>query len=230
MNRFLPFEAIAAFRFMREGISQTMLIVLGVALGVGVIVFMSALISGLQSNIIRRTLNSVAPIVIIPLEQVARPQRKDEPGALAENVQPRSQQLRSIDQWQATVARLRENGDVRAISPLAAGPGLVTRGDSNKSLTIVGIMAEPYAAVTRLDQKLVAGTLRVDPGDVLLGRDLAEDLGVGIGDTVRLATPGSTGDTSRVRGIFDLPIRNQSLRMECCDPASVAFQFFDLLI
>ena len=75
MNRFLPFEAIAAFRFMREGISQTMLIVLGVALGVGVIVFMSALISGLQSNIIRRTLNSVAPIVIIPLEQVARPQR-----------------------------------------------------------------------------------------------------------------------------------------------------------
>ncbi len=34
----------------------------------------------------------------------------------------------------------------------------------------------------------------------------------------------------RVRGIFDLPIRNQSLRMECCDPASVAFQFFNLLI
>ena len=46
------------------------------------------------------------------------------------------------------------------------------------------------------------------PGDVLLGRDLAEDLGVGIGDTVRLSTPGSTGDTYRVRGIFDLGAKN----------------------
>jgi lipoprotein-releasing system permease protein len=151
-------------------------------------------------------------VTIKPLEEVARPLRPERaPGdapLVLSDVQPRGQRLRSIDQWQATVAQLRENGDVRAISPLAAGPGLVTRGDSNKSLTIVGIVAEPYAAVTRLDQKLVEGRLQVDPGDVLLGRDLAEDLGVGIGDTVRLSTPSSSGDTYRVRGIFDLGAKN----------------------
>lgn len=43
MNRLIPFEWIAAVRFMREGLTQTQLIIFGVALGVAVIVFMSAL-------------------------------------------------------------------------------------------------------------------------------------------------------------------------------------------
>jgi lipoprotein-releasing system permease protein len=45
MNRLLPFECIVALRFMRDGLSQTLLIVTGVALGVAVITFMSALLS-----------------------------------------------------------------------------------------------------------------------------------------------------------------------------------------
>ena len=208
----MRFEWIVAWRFLREGGLQTALIVVGAALGISFIVFITGFLGELQRDIVQRTLGVQPHVTVKPLEEVARPLRPDRsqggsPVVLSD-IQPRGQRLRSIDQWQATVARLRENGDVRAISPLAAGPGLVTRGDSNKSLTIVGIMAEPYAAVTRLDQKLVAGMLRVDPGDVLLGRDLAEDLGVGIGDTVRLSTPGSTGDTYRVRGIFDLGAKN----------------------
>ncbi|MCX7158496.1 MAG: ABC transporter permease [Proteobacteria bacterium] len=176
MNRFLPFEAIAAFRFMREGISQTMLIVLGVALGVGVIVFMSALISGLQSNIIRRTLNSVAPIVIIPLEQVARPQRKDEPGALAENVQPRSQQLRSIDQWQKV---------------------------RTQAVTITGIESDTYVRVIALEEKIVAGRLPAGASDIVIGIELSKDLGAGVGDKLRLTTASGGTETLNVVGLFD---------------------------
>ncbi|MEI6318216.1 MAG: ABC transporter permease [Pseudomonadota bacterium] len=208
----MRFEWIVALRFLREGGLQTALIVVGAALGISFIVFITGFLGELQRDIVQRTLGVQPHVTIKPLEEVARPLRPEgAPGdapLVLSDVQPRGQRLRSIDQWQATVAQLRENGDVRAISPLAAGPGLVTRGDSNKSLTIVGIVAEPYAAVTRLDQKLVEGRLQVDPGDVLLGRDLAEDLGVGIGDTVRLSTPSSSGDTYRVRGIFDLGAKN----------------------
>ena len=75
MNRFVPFECIAAIRFMREGLIQTTLIIVGVALGVSVIVFMSALLSALQTNLFRRTLNYQAQIVILPPEEVARPLR-----------------------------------------------------------------------------------------------------------------------------------------------------------
>ncbi|WP_293881557.1 hypothetical protein [Sphingomonas sp.] len=56
MNRLLPFEWIAAVRFLREGRLQTMFIILGITIGVAVIVFMSALLSGLQVNFLSRVL------------------------------------------------------------------------------------------------------------------------------------------------------------------------------
>lgn len=203
MNRFLPFEAIAAFRFMREGISQTLLIVLGVALGVGVIVFMSALIAGLQSNIIRRTLNYVAPIVIIPLEQVARPQRRDEPGALAENVQPRSQQLRSIDQWQKVRAQLERMSSIVAVAPVVSGPGFALRGDANKAVTITGIESDTYVRVIALEEKIVAGRLPAGASDIVIGIELSKDLGAGVGDKLRLTTASGGAETLNVVGLFD---------------------------
>jgi len=176
----MRFEWIVAWRFLREGGLQTALIIIGASLGIAFIVFITGFLGELQRDIVQRTLGVQPHVTIKPIEEVARALRPDE-GVLAD-IQPRGQRLRSIDQWQAAVDRLGENAEVVAISPLVAGPGLATRGDSNKSLTIVGIIAEPYAAVTRLDEKLVGGVLRVDPGDVLLGLDLAEDLGVGVGD------------------------------------------------
>ena len=56
MNRWAPFEWITALRFLKEGRMQTMFIVLAVAIGVAVIVFMSALLSSLQFNFIKRVL------------------------------------------------------------------------------------------------------------------------------------------------------------------------------
>ncbi len=218
----MRFEWTVAWRFLREGGVQTLLIIAGAALGIAFIVFITGFLGELQRDIVRRTLGVQPHITVKPLDEVARPLRGDAPAQpgnarngttgqetrVLADVQPRGQRLRSVDQWQAVMTTLRTVPEVRAISPLVAGPGIVTRGDSNKSLTIVGIVAEPYAAVTRLDEKLIAGALQVDPGDVLLGRDLAEDLGVEIGDPVRLSTPASSGDTYRVRGIFDLGAKN----------------------
>ncbi len=56
MNDWLPFEWIAAIRFLREGRLQSLFIISGVAIGVAVIVFMSALLAGMQANIFKRVL------------------------------------------------------------------------------------------------------------------------------------------------------------------------------
>ena len=75
MNRWLPFEWIAAVRFLREGRLQTLFIIGGIAIGVGVIVFMSAMLAGLQANFIKRVLTSQPQIQLLPPDQVARPLR-----------------------------------------------------------------------------------------------------------------------------------------------------------
>ena len=82
MKTWLPFEWIAAVRFLREGRMQSLLIIVGVGVGVAVIVFMSALLSGLQANLIKRTLSSQAHITLLPPEEIARPQQATDATAL----------------------------------------------------------------------------------------------------------------------------------------------------
>jgi ABC-type transport system, involved in lipoprotein release, permease component len=80
MKSWMPFEWIAAMRFLAEGRMQTTFILVGAAIGVAVIVFLSAILTGMQQNIIRRSLLSQAHIVIQPAEEVARPQPRGVPG------------------------------------------------------------------------------------------------------------------------------------------------------
>ena len=203
MNRLAFFEFIVAFRFMREGLMQTLLIILGVGLGGGVIIFMSAVLSGLQGNVVRRTLNFQAPIVILPPDQVARPLRAETRAEMAVQVQPRSQQLRSIDQWQKVREQVARTPGVVALTPVVSGPGFAVRGDANKAVTITGIEPETYFDVIALPEKVVAGRHHVGPLDIVIGTELSADLGAGVGDKLRLATASGAAATLTVIGIFD---------------------------
>jgi len=205
----MGFEWSVALRFLREGGMQTLLIVAGTTIGIAVIVFITGFLGDLQRDLIKRTLGVQAHIVVRPAEEVARPLR-DAPAAVTQipQIQTRAQRLRSVEQWQSLVPVLADTPGIRAVSPVAAGPGIIARGDASKTVTITGIILAPFVAVTRLNEKIVAGDLRVDPGDVLMGVDLARDLGVGIGDKVRLSTPTSPGYAYQVRGIYNLGARN----------------------
>ncbi len=203
MNPFAFFEWIVAFRFMREGLTQTLLIIFGVALGGGVIIFMSALLAGMQANIVRRTLNYQAPISILPPDQVARPLRANESAEIAAQIQPRSQQLRSVDQWQKVRGQVVQIPDVIGVTPIVAGPGFAVRGEATKSVTITGIETESYFDVIALPEKIVAGRQNVGPLDIIIGTELAKDLGANVGDKLRLTTAGETASTFTVIGIFD---------------------------
>ncbi len=201
MNPLRRFETIVAFRFMREGLTQTLLIVFGVALGGGVIIFMSALLAGLQSNIIRRTLNFQAPIQVLAPDQVARPLRSG--GDVTVALQPRSQQLRSVDQWQQILAAIDARSDVTGATPVLTGPGFAQRGEAAKSVSITGIEPASYYRVIALPEKIVAGEAALGPIEVMIGTELAKDLGTAIGDKLVLKAASGTAITLTVAGIFD---------------------------
>lgn len=202
MNHRLPFEWILALRFLQEGRMQSVLIIVGAGVGVAVIVFMSALLSGLQSNLVRRTLSSQAHVVLLPAEDVARPQ-VDSPHALV-HVQKQAQRLRSIDQWQQIRDRLQRWPEIAAVSPLASGPAFAVRGDASKAVTLIGIEPERYNRVIALEERMVAGALRVGAGETVLGIELARDLGADVGDKVRIRGAEGNAETLTVTGLFDL--------------------------
>src|SRR6478609_552284 len=129
----LPFEWILAVRFLREGRMQTAFIVVGVAVGVAVIIFMSALLTGLQGNFVRRVLTGQPHIQLLPPKEVARPLR-DGP-AVGVVLQPPLQRLKGIDQWQGIVEVLHGLPEVADVSPALAGSVLAVRGDASRAVT-----------------------------------------------------------------------------------------------
>ena len=212
----MPFEWVVALRFLREGRFQTALIVSGVAAGVAVFIFITALVNGLQANTIRRTLGTQAHIVVRPTEEVAQVLRATPRGETSmPKIEARAQRLRSIDQWQPLEAELARTPGVVNVSPMVSGPGFAVRGDASKSIAIIGIDPVRYNRIVAIGDKLVGGEFRVLPGEAVLGRDLALDLGIGVGDRVRLITTENeivTGDTFTVTGIVDLGVRDLNRR------------------
>lgn len=205
-------ETLIALRFLREGRAQTTMIVSGIAVGVSVIVFIIALITGLQNNIIERTLGTQAHIRVLPLQDVNQ-RVTAPPGTLQLLLEDkRPQRLRSIINWQQVQATLDALPGVRAVSPSVNGPGFARKGDAVVSVAILGIDAERYRRIIPLDKSIISGQLRVAAGDVVIGQLLADDLGLRVGDKLRLQGVAGRSSTLNVAGIFSLGVREVDQR------------------
>lgn len=213
----LPFEWIVAVRFLREGRLQTLFILGAVAIGVAVIVFMSALLAGLQSNFIRRVLSAQAHIQLLPSPEAPRALRQDEAAGVqaiqGSIIQAPLQRVRSIDQWQSVAAQIRAMPDVRVVAPLAGGSALAVRGSASRSISVAGIDPVDYFRIVDMSDKIVRGTSRLSSTEILIGTELASDLGLGVGDKLRVSAAGGAAITLSVAGIMDLGNKGANQRV-----------------
>jgi lipoprotein-releasing system permease protein len=200
----LPFEAWVSMRFMREGRAQTAIIVSGISIGVAVIVFMSALLAGLQNNFVHRALTGQSHIQVQAHKEVVRPLRTQGPQSQEIILQAPLQRLKSIDQWQSAAAQMRAMPDVLAVSPAVTGAALVTRGDTSLAISLTGITPELYDRVVPLPEKIVLGKPQMDVNTIFIGTDLATHLGVTPGDMVRVSAANGAVNTLKVGAILDL--------------------------
>jgi len=183
---------------------QTTFILSGIAIGVGVIVFMSAMLAGLQANFIKRVLTSQPQIQLLPPDEVARALRQGEGVYEAAIVQRPAQRVLSIDQWQAIRDAMRSRPDVRVAAPTASGAMLAVRGDASRSITLTGMEPEHYFQIVRVPDYLVAGELRLGTDDILIGTELARDLGATVGDKLNVTSAEAGRRILTITGIFDL--------------------------
>ena len=204
----LWFEWTLATRLLREGRAQTLLIITGIAVGVAVIVFLTALIGGLQKQIIDRTLGTQAHIRISAPDEVARPLRVDGDDVVLSRIDQRAQRLRSVDQWQRIEAALGGFPEVTAISPLVSGPALARRGAASRSVVLMGIDPERYVRIVPVPDNVKEGRWRIVGNDVAIGRELAKDLGARLGDRIRLDTGDGRSDVFTIVALFELGVRD----------------------
>ncbi len=205
----LWYETRLAIEFLREGRTQSLLIILGVALGVAVIVFVLALISGLQENLVDRTLGTQAHIKLRAPDEVVRELRPVEALAVAaQRRNERAQRLRSVQNWQAIADALEEYPQITAVSPVVTGPAFARRGEAFKSVAILGVDPARYARIVPVPERMVSGVFRPTATEIVIGVVLADELGVGVGDRVRLEGTDARAGSFQVAGVFRLGVRD----------------------
>jgi lipoprotein-releasing system permease protein len=199
----MPFEWFMALRFLREGRMQTALILAGVSFGVAVMVFLAALINGLQKSLIEQTLSVQAHVVVRPTEESAK-RLPVESGLRADRVERSVQRRRSMDQYQTTRDIIERVRGVVATAPTVAGSAFAHRGMASASVALRGIEPESYARIVPVTAKLVRGSLRLTGTEAVIGTELADDLGADVGDRLRLVSSEDRSEVFTVSGIFDL--------------------------
>jgi len=201
----MSFEWFVALRYLRDAKGQSALILAAVSIGVSVVVFLSALISGLQVSLIDKTLGSQAHITLrVPREA---PRALVEPTsqlAVARNIQISAQRLRSIDQWPIALAEAERMPGVSAASASVMGPGFAVRGEAKAPIVVLGVDPARFLSIVDVSKKTNAGRFDVAGGNVVVGGVLALDLGVVVGDKLRITTSEGIADTVAIAGIFRL--------------------------
>jgi lipoprotein-releasing system permease protein len=193
-----------ASRYLLSSKAQTALLLLGVALGVFIFIFMSALIGGLANYI----LDSIAG----DLSHVSITAEVEEPALLID--QSAGQILLAQEKSALRQASVRDEAiyvpmiaalpGVVAVSPQITGSGFMTRGAQVSQVAVIGVEPGQESAIVQLETYMVAGSVRVGTGLVVISQTLADDLDLAVGDTIRLDTrPGITA-LMTVSGIYKL--------------------------
>jgi lipoprotein-releasing system permease protein len=80
----------------------------------------------------------------------------------------------------------------------------VKRGEVSRSVSVVGMVPESYFRIIPLPEKIVRGQALITSESILMGTELASDMGLGIGDKLRISNANGHENTLMVSGIFDL--------------------------
>ena len=204
INPWLPFEWVVASKFLKEGAIQTSFIISGISIGVAVIVFMSALLTGMQENFVNRVLTGQPHIQLLVHKEVVRPLYSARGVFESPTLQMPLQRFKSIDQWQSLALEVARIPEVSVVSPAISGSALLARGEASRSVSVIGMVPELYFKIIPLPEKIVTGRALITSDSILIGTDLATDLGVGVGDKLRISTGNGSVNTLNVMGIFDL--------------------------
>ncbi len=209
----LGFELTVALRFLREGRMQTALIVGGAAVGVAVIYFITAVLVGVQADLIKRVTGAQPHIILKAPEETVAPliaARADAPRLAS--VQARPQRLTTLDGWQVIARQMETTPGVTAVAAVASGAALAIKGDATRSIVLLGTDLDRYQRVVRLDDKLTKGVLRLEAADALIGIELARDLGAVLGDRFRVQSGEGASEVFQIRGLLDLGNRELNRR------------------
>ncbi|MCX7229546.1 MAG: lipoprotein-releasing ABC transporter permease subunit [Burkholderiales bacterium] len=187
----VPFELAVGLRYTRSGRRAgrrngfisfiSALSVAGIALGVAALIVVLSVMNGFQKEVRDRMLSVLSHIEVIATDK-------------------------PMLDWPAVLEQTRRDPRIVAGAPYVSGQAMLTRDDSVRGVLVRGIDPALEPKVSELGTQVVQGRLdSLVPGEfgIAIGRVLARQVGVELGDRIALIAPQGTvtpaGVVPRVR-------------------------------
>ena len=171
-----------AWRFLTSAKRQTLIIILGISVGVSVQVFIGSLISGLQKNLVETAIGSSSHITVI-----------SDGGSV-------------IDNYEDTMTTLGNESDLfTVITPVFDLPGILEKGTEKTEILYRGLEFDTANGIYKLDERLIEGSLPDADKEIALGIRIKEELGLTVGDTITIEILGGF-ETLSIVGFFDIGV------------------------
>jgi lipoprotein-releasing system permease protein len=172
-----------AIRFFKSGRTQTLLIVIGIAIAISIQIFVGLLIGGLQKSLVDRTIGNSPHITISSATDIA-----------------------TIRDWERLVAKIEPLGDTKAISASASANAFVRDGETDLPILVRGFDFENADRIYNIRSSIYEGRPYGSQREVLVGRDLRDELELDIGDKLAILLPNGTVNTLTISGFYDLGV------------------------
>jgi lipoprotein-releasing system permease protein len=192
-----------ATRYLTASKAQTALLVFGVAIGVFIFIFMSALIGGLAEFIMARTAGDLAHVTI-QAEEVDPALLRSADGRTVLLVQePSSQRTAVLKDTAAFIPLIEGLPGVIGTSQQINGSGFLTRGAQVTQVSVSGLEPGKESVIINLAGYITEGSATLGAGGVLVGKTLAEDMALRLGQTVRLQSSEGIEAALTITGIYE---------------------------
>lgn len=200
------FSLRVAVRFLIEGRGQSLFIVIGIAVGVSVIIFIGAIITSLQANLIEQTLGNSAHITISESSDIFKDIKQESRFGLIE-----SQQRKTVDfqNWRPVLDNLENEEPFTAVSPVLEGNGFLVKGGEDTPVLLRGVELDRANRIYQISERIIQGTDALEGNRILIGKELAEDFRLNAGDVAVIALANNIRERFNIQGIFDF--ENQSI-------------------
>jgi len=195
-----------ALRFLTHGRSQSILILVGIAIAISIQIFVGLLIDSLQRTIVDRTIGNSPHITISSATDVS-----------------------TIRRWQQIVSEVENNKQVKAFSPSATGNAFVEKDNSNLPVLVRGFPFSAADQIYNIGDAIYDGTEYSSRREVLIGHELRKELELKVGDKLILSLPRGGKVTLTVSGFYDLGVAsiNKSWLFTYLGTAQEIFDFGD---
>lgn len=169
-----------AWRFLKDSKAQTMIITLGIAIGVSVQIFIGLLSKGLETTLLNKFIGNSPHITVYFAKG-------------------------GMEDWQSKKSKIKAvSKDIDVVAPVAEQQAFIKLTDIKEPARIRGFIPEDFNKLYGIKSKVYEGKMIENNGQALIGRELKERLDLKLGDKLSIVTIDKKNIELTIVGFYDL--------------------------